>query len=170
MLKTPHALLTEMFVCSWLLLQAFRYAKPLDLLTVLLEEFANPPGMKITHPGKDATKVGAVLKQVHAQPWLLDAGCGSGSFSAAARLLRADSTKRSGVLNILAYDHDEEVIKLAEKRVTLYDLKTLRNQAAGEGANEGADEGAAKGAAEGDETEDEDEASNPNPKRQKKNG
>eukprot|EP00976_Prorocentrum_cordatum_P059196 1175384-Prorocentrum_minimum.AAC.1 len=41
--------------------------------TVLLQEFANPPGMEIIPPGNDPATVGAVLKQVQAQPWLLDA-------------------------------------------------------------------------------------------------
>lgn len=60
------------------------------------------------HMGLEAME--AQVDLIEQWPWVFDAGCGSGSLSAAVRTM-------GGRLNILAYDRDENMVALTKKRM-----------------------------------------------------
>jgi SAM-dependent methyltransferase len=76
----------------------------------LLELVATPPDSPVKVDDNAGPLSESKVELIRSRPWLLDAGCGSASFSAAARLLGTP-------YNILAYDKDEEVLKIAKERL-----------------------------------------------------
>ena len=59
---------------------------------------------------KGKISASAVQEQIAARPWLLDAGCGSGSFACAARLM-------DGCFNTHSYDNRDEMVDIAKSRI-----------------------------------------------------
>lgn len=99
--------LSVRFVCF---VQPFKYAKPLGLLHRLLHQLGPPTGdnFSLNAAGEVSQEI---LDNIESQPWLIDAGCGSASFGCAAKI--------AGNYNVLAYDNDAEMVKLATKRLNM---------------------------------------------------
>jgi hypothetical protein len=94
----------------------YKFAKPLALCKFLLETVGNynasePPLMsRLEEVKKGKISASAVQEQIAARPWLLDAGCGSGSFACAARLM-------DGCFNTHSYDNRDEMVDIAKSRI-----------------------------------------------------
>lgn len=97
--------------------QAFKYAKPLGLVTHLLHLVGNSKrdqpdvvGVECVRVGDNEEVLTAKMDSIEGQHWVLDAGSGSGSGSCAARLM-------PGCLNILAYDNNPKMVEWTTQRI-----------------------------------------------------
>lgn len=120
------------------LLQEHNYQKPIELCAKLVKMFANPTthfnlqdqetwsqsvekDSCILPEVDDKSVISAKVERIRSEPWIIDAGCGSGSFSVAARLL-------GRCINVVAYDNDAKHTKTTRERLNV-PLDTLRELA-----------------------------------------